>query len=297
MSDRLVSLIREASSPLAPVPTDVAPRLAPMQSLRVILWDIYGTLLISGSGDIGSADPTLRDRAFAEALRAVGVMPEGVDVSLLRRQIERAHAAAHAAGIDYPEVDIVEVWRDVLVAGVGADDAARVDLEQLAVEFEIRANPIWPMPGLDPCLSELRRRGLVLGIISNAQFFTPLAIRATTGKTLDEHGFDALLRYYSYEHRRAKPGRWLYEQAAQHLAGGGYQPHEVLYVGNDMRNDVWPAAEVGFRTALFAGDQRSLRLRTNEAESNQFPEPDVVVTDLTQILSIAPGLTENRASS
>lgn len=289
MSDRLLSTIREAAAPLEPIPTSTTPRLPAMSELRVVLWDIYGTLLISGSGDVGSADPRTRDSAFAAALEAVGVEPRGLDASLLRKHIELSHAELRRSGIDYPEVDIVEVWRDVLAESPARPDAPEVDFEQLAVEFEIRANPVWPMPGLNDCLGELRRCGLVLGIISNAQFFTPLAITATTGKTLDEHGFDPVLRYYSYEHRRAKPGRWLYEQAAAELARRGYQPHEVLYVGNDLRNDVWPAAEVGFRTALFAGDRRSLRLRQDEAESNKLPEPDAVATELTQILSIATG--------
>ena len=45
------------------------------------------------------------------------------------------------------------------------------------------------------------------------------------------------------------------------LGKNGVAPGEVLYVGNDMLNDVYAAGQVGFRTALFAGDQRSLRMR------------------------------------
>ncbi|MEQ8837627.1 MAG: HAD family hydrolase, partial [Lacipirellulaceae bacterium] len=60
-------------------------------------------------------------------------------------------------------------------------------------------------------------------------------------------------------------------------------PAETLYVGNDMRNDIWPAAKVGFKTALFAGDERSLRLREDEPNRDQRPEPDAVVTELDQL--------------
>lgn len=35
---------------------------------------------------------------------------------------------------------------------------------------------------------------------------------------------------------------------------------EIFYLGNDWKKDVVPATAVGFRTGLFAGDVRSLRL-------------------------------------
>jgi putative hydrolase of the HAD superfamily len=65
----------------------------------------------------------------------------------------------------------------------------------------------------------------------------------------------------------------------------------VLYVGNDMRNDIVPAASVGFNTALFAGDQRSLRLRESDADCRNVT-PDVIVTDLRQLIV---GIDDNTA--
>jgi putative hydrolase of the HAD superfamily len=60
-------------------------------------------------------------------------------------------------------------------------------------------------------------------------------------------------------------------------------PAEALYLGNDARKDIHPAASLGFRTALFAGDARSLRLR--ESEPGLLP-PDAILTELSQIISI-----------
>lgn len=62
----------------------------------------------------------------------------------------------------------------------------------------------------------------------------------------------------------------------------GVQSHQILYVGNDMLNDILPASKTGFRTALFAGDARSLRLRSDEAACRGL-EPDTVLTDLRQL--------------
>ena len=49
-----------------------------------------------------------------------------------------------------------------------------------------------------------------------------------------------------------------------------------------MLNDVWPSHQAGFRAALFAGDQRSLRLRSDEQRVDGV-EPDLVLTDLAQL--------------
>ena len=56
----------------------------------------------------------------------------------------------------------------------------------------------------------------------------------------------------------------------------------MLYVGNDLRNDIWPASLTGCRTALFAGDARSLRLREDDPRYASV-DPDRIVTALSQI--------------
>lgn len=285
-----VEVIRQASRPIEPQPTGVAPRLTLLAGIRAVLFDVYGTLLISGSGDVGAADPSNRGAALIDALASVGVRltGNGDDAAVeFKRHIETRHAARRASGVDFPEVEIRDVWRDLIGSlrqqGEVDKSPANVDFARLAIQFEVRVNPVWPMPGMVDCLRELQQRGTVLGIISNAQFFTPLAIEATAGQSVDQLGFDPVLRYYSYERLRAKPGRWLYQQAAAELATRGISPPEALYVGNDMRNDVWPAAAVGFRTALFAGDRRSLRQRNDDVRPEGAAEPDAVITQLQQI--------------
>jgi len=293
MTDRYEAIIRQASRPLKPIPPSVEPRWSPLPAVRAVLFDIYGTLLVSASGDIGSMDAEARATALVTALKAVGLEYSGSGVegaSRLRQVIEADHAARRALGVDYPEVDIVEIWRETCslfhASGQLRQLPEDTDYRRLAVEFETRVNPIWPMPGLLECLASLRQRGPVMGIISNAQFFTPLAFPALVGQSLDQLGFAPRLRYYSYEHGCAKPGPKLYGMAAQDLAENEILPSQVLYVGNDMRNDIGPAAEVGFRTALFAGDRRSLRLRTEDAARDRCGQPDAIVTHLKQIPTI-----------
>ena len=56
-------------------------------------------------------------------------------------------------------------------------------------------------------------------------------------------------------------------------------------MGNDMLNDILPARSVGFRTALFAGDKRSLRLRRDDPRCNNL-KPDMILTDLIQLVGL-----------
>ncbi|MBN2476239.1 MAG: HAD family hydrolase [Pirellulales bacterium] len=271
--------------------------LRPLDGIRAVLFDLYGTLLVSGSGEVGTARQQAavpgqpQARALDDALAAMEIStsrPVGPDIEVFFQAIEASHARGRSRGIDYPEVDIVEIWREVLSEFVrrGLCDAAvcrRVDLQRLAVEYEARANPCWPMPGAKACLSQLRQGGLILGIISNAQFFTAELLAALLGEATEDWGFNGGLQYYSYRHGRAKPGLALFELAAEDLRGRGLGPAEVLYVGNDVLNDVCPAHEVGFYTALFAGDARSLRRREGEPRV-QAVAADLVVTELEQLI-------------
>ena len=93
------------------------------------------------------------------------------------------------------------------------------------------------------------------------------------------------MQYFSYQHRHAKPGGYLYNLAAERLAELGVEPHEVVYVGNDVRNDVAPALRVGFRAVLFAGDRRSLRLRLEDPELRDL-QPTATITNLEQLLPL-----------
>jgi len=289
MTEQYREIIRRHSRPLAPLPTGQSPVLRALGPLDAVLFDVYGTLLVSASGDVGVNATGDRSEAIAAALAAVGVPlggPATDALDVFHRQIEREHHAARQAGVDFPEVDIVQVWRSAL-----AEFAARgwvtgsegVDLPALAVEFEVRVNPIWPMPNVVPALEGLRHAGKVLGVVSNAQFYTPEAFPALVRQTLAELGFEHDLQFYSYRHGQAKPGVALYQLAAASLQRRGILTERALYVGNDMRNDIAPAARLGFRTALFAGDARSLRRREGDPLCAGVV-PDLVVTDLIDLL-------------
>lgn len=290
MTTTLGDIFRRNSRPMEPLPTGERPVLATLRGVRAVLFDLYGTLFVSGIGEVGTSPAAACQRALVEALAAVEIDPArltGDDAQVVFRVIETLHAQGRAAGVEYPEVQIVEVWRQVLdeLAGRGQIDRAAslgVDLRRLAVEYEVRANPAWPMPGAEGCLRDLHRRGLLLGIVSNAQFYTPELLRTFLQGPVEAWGLDPRLQFYSYEHGLAKPGQALFRLAAEELGRRGIGAREAVYVGNDILNDVLPARQTGFRTALFAGDARSLRRRQDDPRLDGV-RPDLVLTKLAEL--------------
>ena len=126
-------------------------------------------------------------------------------------------------------------------------------------------------------LEGLNQRRFALGIVSNAQFYTPLLFKALLGRPLEDFGFEDARCIWSYFEREGKPSQNLYRKLKDKLAMEGIAPGETLYVGNDIRNDIWPAGALGFRTGLFAGDERSLRWRSDDPDCRE-TEPECIIT-------------------
>ncbi len=287
--DHLRDLFRKRSAPMNPEPCDVEVRLIPLPDVRCVLFDVYGTLVISGSGDVGTAGAVDQQTALDESLAACDItLPDKgiLAADRITAVVREHHRRAKEEGVAYPEVDILEVWSEVL-EGAGVRNADRETLKRLAIEYDARINPVWPMPGMEEVLRAIRDRNMIMGIVSNAQFYTPLMLSAFTGKPCADLGFKEEICVWSWQSREGKPSKNLYRKALSVLDEWGIRSSDVLYVGNDMRNDIWPSSELGCRTALFAGDRRSLRLREDDPNCRDV-EPDIVLTALPQLLECLP---------
>jgi putative hydrolase of the HAD superfamily len=288
MRSSIGAIIRKNSRTREPRPTGWQPMLAQLPGIKAVLFDVYGTLFVSSVHSM-QATNLAAAKAFSAALASVGRTGRctgSAGIARLDTVIRRAHAKARRAGNDHPEIDIRDVWNATLrsLENDGLLDPVDMPAEQtcrLAVEFEWRTNPVWPMPHAAWCLRTLKVAGIQTGLISNAQFFTRKLFPALLGATIAELGISSRLQFYSYQYGAAKPGTHLHFAASAALAKMHIHPNETLCIGNDMLNDVVPAAKLGFRTALFAGDQRSLRWVNCPGWSAV--APDLVLTDLAQL--------------
>lgn len=285
----LVQYLHTHSTMLDPEPTQLNPRLGKISGIRAVVFDVYGTLFISASGDISFADPTARESAAKQAWQdagfaQLGILPDGLTQEFITH-IKKRHNEMKSRGNDFPEIIVTDVWQTVIseLCGFIPD---RNRLELFALAYETHVNPVWPMPGLNEVLDFLGGRKMITGIISNAQFFTPLLFPALTGKTLEEWGIKDSFCQWSYVLERAKPDPKMFLNLLSDLNECyTIDASEVLYIGNDMLNDILTASSCNMRTALFAGDRRSLRMR-EDMEKCRDLQPDAVLTDLLQIREV-----------
>lgn len=298
-----------ASSPS--VADSAHPRMEPRHNrdldVHCVLFDVYGTMFTSASGDVGTAQESSNADKFAEALRRGGFLVRDPAIGeTVRREyfaeIDRRHAADRSRGIDFPEIDVADLWRMLLsklLEEQAISPQANAHNEgaalRVAAWYEVLSNPVAPMPGIKETIAALRSTGRLLGIVSNAQFYTPLLFPALLGATHIELGFRQDLCVWSYQAGRAKPSTALFTPLLERLERAhGVAPASVVYVGNDMLNDVWTANKSGCKTALFAGDTRSLRLRQNDPRCAEL-RADVVILelpDLVDALGLAPSQRE-----
>lgn len=299
MNEAILSQIKpflEQLQPMPLLPTGAVARYRRHKSVQAVIFDIYGTLLLSASGDVMRAG--FNPQVFKKALNSSGITICVPEAGLAQLQtifsviVNEGKGMARAGGIPFPDLDVVEVWRKTLKQAekqglvAGTD---RADMHLFSFVFELCSNQLWPMPGLRETVSGLARRGYPLGLVSNAQFYTPVILNYFVHGSLrcDEQvpGFEPDLTTFSYKLLKGKPDPAIFETLLDPLRRRGLQPEQVLFVGNDMLKDIYPAQQLGFKTCFFAGDQRAYRLRADHPQASKL-KPDMVITDLRQLLEL-----------
>ncbi len=286
------------SKRIRPLETNAVSKLLPKaKNIKTVLFDIYGTLFISSSGDIGIHGKLDNVSLIKKVLKKSGVefckssnIASKRASELYTELILASHKRSKKKGILYPEVKIENIWKSLLnILGkemqIINPSFSTNQLKNIAALYESQINAVWPMPGLKRIILQLQKRRLKLGIISNAQFYTPFLFNSFLNKSISELGFLPEICFYSFKSGRAKPDLFMYKKAKETLLKHGIKNSEVLYVGNDMLKDILPASKVGFKTVLFAGDKRSLRTRKDNADCKKL-KPDYVIINLRQLEEI-----------
>jgi putative hydrolase of the HAD superfamily len=178
------------------------------------------------------------------------------------------HEKSAAKGIELPEVRVEEAWSVIVMmlkrngydaesyAPRGAGDFARY----LAYTYNFAAMGRQLYPNAADALIKLKEDNIVLGILSDAQIYTPidmtLLLRDQSGGKIDDYNelFDTDLTFLSYEYGFAKPSEVLYRKLFDALYEYQILPSQTVFAGNDLSLDIKPAAALGMKTALFCGD-------------------------------------------
>ena len=137
-----------------------------LKGIKAVIFDIYGTLLISGSGDVGTTLEAGSTAAFTEALMRLGIGNiQNESVVRIKKLffdlIEEDHSKLRADGYPFPEVDIIRIWTEIFTDSELISISP--ELEALApsiaaATYESIVNPVNIMPGADILLNKLKKR-------------------------------------------------------------------------------------------------------------------------------------------
>jgi putative hydrolase of the HAD superfamily len=154
---------------------------------------------------------------------------------------------------EHPEFDAVGIWQSIIeghmtdfTRTLPAEKLEQMPLFLAEMSRGISRRKLRLYPDVREVLDVLRER-YPLALVTDAQ-------SAYTRGELHKVG---LLDYFdpiivSGDHGYRKPDRRLFQFA---LDGMGVAAENALYVGNDMRRDIFGAREVGMKTVMFDSDQ------------------------------------------
>jgi putative hydrolase of the HAD superfamily len=255
-----LSILQEfpVPEPAVTVPGGDVPPLEPLP--RVILFDVYGTLVCPQLGDLDDQARLLSSEdSFVVTAERFGF---GKDVGIKWHRwffetIASEHKELKEQGVSPAEVQVDQIWAD-MIDMVGGDPTGEQP-RMFAAYREMVANPVRPFSGAAEALSELKKRGVGLGIVSNSQFYTMPILGLTLGINSDEF-FDPELTFLSFRLGFSKPSPYFFRLVKTTVLNAGLRPEEVLVVGNDLENDVLAAEAHGLQAVLFHGNDQSVRL-------------------------------------
>ncbi|MBI3407925.1 MAG: HAD family hydrolase [Planctomycetes bacterium] len=306
----------ETPWPAAPAPErpKAKPHLIRMDDLKVVTWNIYGTLLAISTGELVFEHPDrfIRDLAFDKTVRQFNMWnfmsrKPGKPAEYMRQMYDKAmdeQRLAPSRKERYPEIHADRVWEAVLKKLLQKDYKFDTSFfgslneysRKVAFFFHASQQGTAAEPGAGAALEFVRLCGLKQVLLADAQCFTMIqldrALKAQIAINPMEPLFDASLQTLSFEKKSRKPSEKLFQSLLEKLEPLGIAPDQILHVGSRIEKDIAPARALGMRTALYAGDKESLQA-TPEQLKDPATRPDALVTDLKQIREIVVAPVSN----
>jgi FMN phosphatase YigB (HAD superfamily) len=287
------------------------PHLVPLPDVRAVLWSGYGTLLNIAGGELLfehpqkfimdlALDKTLQEfKMWGSMTRKPGQPAEYL--GQIYRNVLTEHRMAPSPGEKHPEISAERIWeaifKKLLQKDYRFDASFYGSLNELsrkvAYFFHASLQGTECYPGAAAALGRLRAAGVAQGLLADAQCFTMVQVQRGLARQDADLRAEAVLEpdlcVLSHEHRARKPSERLFRVLLEALAKRDISPAEVLHVGSRLSRDIAPARKLGMRTALFAGDKASLEA-TPEQLKDLASRPDVLLTDLEQVVQVVPGV-------
>ncbi len=293
-------------APPKPKPPKAKPKLAVMPHVRVVTWNLYGTLLNIFDGQLLfehpqkfvmdiALDKTVQEFKMWGSMSRKPGQPSEYMGEIYRRVLTELRMVSSPTE-KYPEVLSERIWEEIVKKlqkkdykyDVGFFGSVPELSRKIAYFFHASLQGTGCYDGAAQSLEAVKQAGRKQGLIADAQSFSFVQLKRGLAKQ-NSGDVDLLidrdLRVFSCDVGGKKPSERLFKQMLTQLASQGIAPAQVLHVGSRLLLDLAPAKKLGMRTALFAGDKGSVDA-TPEQLKNPATRPDAMLTALPQIVEL-----------
>jgi len=303
---------RQLIWPKVPVatPAKAKPFVKPLPGIRGVSWSVYGTLLSVVDGQF-IFEPPLDEEIRLEIALEKTIHEFNMWNSMVRRpgkpsaymmlQYRDVVSTMRMAGTgrkgDLTEVDSTLIWGKLvgrlLQKEYTFDESIYGDFghlcEKVAYFFHSALQGVRGAANALTVLKMIPGSNRLQGLLADGQSFTLVQLLRGLrgqGKLLPlKQMFSPHLVTMSYREQVRKPSRSLYQLNVARFAQAGIEPHEILHIGSRLADDLAMAKQAGMKTALYAGDKRSLQA-TQQDMKDPAIRPDRLITDLIQLREI-----------
>ncbi|MDA0832557.1 MAG: HAD hydrolase-like protein [Planctomycetota bacterium] len=290
------------------VPAKATPYLKKLPGIRAVLWNLYGTLLHISEGELLffhpqpiriqiALDKTIHEFNMWQSMTRKPGAPWEYLLPKYRELIDAAKMRATNKKGDVPEIDSVQIWEKLISRleqkEYQYDVSFYGDREELAEKvayfFHASLQGVDVYPGGLETMQAIIAAGFRQGLLADVQSFSLPQLLRVMGRSGKLHELTEIFTpgcvTLSIARGVRKPSLSLYEACVDQLEELGVRPESILYISNQLTDDLAVAKRVGMRTALFAGDKTCLRARSDDLKNPEM-KPDRLFTELPQVLQI-----------
>ena len=285
------------------------PHLVALRDIRLVSWNIYGTLLSIASGGLVfehpqkfimdlALDKTVQEFKMWGSMTRKPGQPSEYMAEMYARVLD-AQRLTPSRSEKHPEMLAERVWEGILKKlfqkeykfDAGFYGSLNEYAKKVAYFFHASLQGTAAYEGAAHALQHIHACGVQQGLLADAQCFTLVQLqRGLAGQSAVrvDDVVPPQLRALSCDLLGRKPSERLFKHFLQAAAQQGISPPQVLHIGSRIVQDIAPARRCGMRTALFAGDKESLQATTKQLK-DPATRPDVLLTELSQVTElIAP---------
>ncbi|MDA1017932.1 MAG: HAD hydrolase-like protein [Planctomycetota bacterium] len=285
-----------------------SPYSKPLDGIKAVTWNIYGTLLRVSEGELIFQHPqeirmqvalekTIKEFNMWNSMVRKPGAPWKYMLLQFQEVIEELRMQGTKHKGETPEINLAAVWEKLLrrleLKEFEYDQDFYGDFtalgQKVAYFYHRCLQGSEAMPHAGDVMALISKSGIDQALLSDAQAFTlDQTLRALQATTKLPPVGDLLTLNccaLSFQEGIRKPSRSLFVSCVERFQRRGVSPNEILHVGSKMKDDLAIAKQTGMRTALFVGDKLSFQATMDEVRDEQI-KPDRLMNDLSQLKRI-----------